>query len=356
MKKNDWHIRISLTDLCNFRCVYCNPDALRTKKKTVSFEQVKLILEAAYENEINRVHWTGGEPTLFRDGDHNIVDVVNYAKQLGYCDQVMTTNGSIFYKIATDLCLAGLNRVNVSIDSLYENRNKDVTGRSFLKQTKSSLEEAVKKFKEDTKMNVVAMRDTIPELLSMVEYADHLMNLPYAKGKVVIKLIEICPNNPAQLQEKGERFFFEQHVGRDELMKAADRIGSLKRLEHNIIPGDNPNAHYFLIGDSNVAVGFVTMPSTGWPCGKDYCHKLRVTPYGGAAVCLQKPIINLVGYNKDELIKKIALLKDERQELEIILPNRIHFRPQLGEMRFGDLDKKYTPKSAEYFVDLCKKV
>ncbi len=317
---------------------------------------VKDILWAAKENGLERIHWTGGEPTLFKERDENIITMVQYAMDLGYTNQVMTTNGSIFYYIAKDLVDAGLTRVNISLDSLDQERNRLLTGRQHLGRTLRSIEDAVKEFPSVTKINVVAMRDVLTELPSIVDYAKRVIDKGGAQGSIAIKLIEICPNNPAQLQEEGERFYLEQVVGREELFATMDSIGTLTKLDERKIEGDNPNCNYYSIGNTGISVGLVTMPSLGWPCGQDYFHKLRITPYGGAAICIQEPIHTLHNKSRSEMLRIIADLKDDRKDLDFIKPNRIHFREQLGEMRFGDLDGSYKVKPIEHYIRPCKKV
>jgi GTP 3',8-cyclase len=351
MKEKDWHLRVSLTDDCNFRCLYCNPDGLKSNRPPMSGEEIQSILKAAKTNGIKRVHWTGGEPTIFRDGETNLVTLVQHATDLGYVDQVITTNGSLLYQTADSLAKAGLNRINVSIDSIEPERNRELTGRNMLDRTMRSLEAAVTTFSEVTKMNVVAMKDTLPELPKMVAYAAELTAHPEAKGKVGLKLLEICPNNPAQLQESGEKFYIDQHVGRTELMDVIGQIGKLTLLGKEDVNGDNPNARYYMIGDTGVAVGFVTMPSTNWPCGKDYCRKFRITPYGGAAICLNNPIVDLMGKSDSELSETIQAMMQRRETLKTA--GQKHYRPMLGEMRFGDSGGTLEPKPAEYFIEAC---
>ena len=108
----DWHLRFGITSNCNFRCSYCNSH--NSVSKDMSDKDIKEIIEAAKNNGVKRIHWTGGEP-LFKN---SICEFMKYAKELGYEEQSMTTNGFFLEKKVEELKDSGISRINISLDTM----------------------------------------------------------------------------------------------------------------------------------------------------------------------------------------------------------------------------------------------
>lgn len=126
-KRNINYLRVSVTDRCNLRCQYCMPECgveLMSHKEILSFEEIVKVIRFGVENGINKVRLTGGEP-LVRKG---IVDLVALISEIpGIEDLSMTTNGALLDQFAKPLAEAGLQRVNISLDTIDEKRYKKVT-------------------------------------------------------------------------------------------------------------------------------------------------------------------------------------------------------------------------------------
>ena len=340
--REKWHLRMAITANCNFRCKYCNPYGVKSILDTLSKKEVTEILQSAYNCGIRRVHWTGGEPTLRKD----FPELVRIAKEIGFHKQIITTNGYKLYKILDELINNGLTRVIISIDTLDPERNKFITDRDFLFNTLKSIEEGIKKLASSTKISVVTMKSTLNELKDFVNYAQDLNNREGYAGELIIKLNQFFPSNPAQLFPEGQEFWRREFVSYDEILHTLEKIGPLRPIPRREIEGDNPSYRYFLIEGTGVKVGILALFSWRYPCGR--CYKLRIQPDGSPSICLNLPknptLIGKSLKNMEEYLRMLIRYREE--ELDGTLPNRKHYRPQLGEMRFGNLGKAV---SMEYF-------
>jgi len=339
-----WHLRMAITANCNFRCIYCNPYGIKSIPDLLSKEEVAEILQAAYNCGITRVHWTGGEPTIRKD----FTELVKIAKKIGFSKQIITTNGYRLHKILDELIENGLTRVIISLDTLHPERNKFITGRSFFYETLKSIEECVKKLSSPTKISVVTMKSTLIELKDFVKYAQDLNRREDYRGELIIKLNQFFPSNPAQLTLEGQKFWKEEFVSYEEILSTLEKIGHLKPINRKKIEGDNPSYRYFLIEGTGVKVGILALFSWEYPCGR--CHKLRIQPDGSPSICLNLPKNpTLVGKSLKEKEEYLYQLIKFREELDQLMPKRRHYRPQLGEMRFGNLGREIP---MEYFYKI----
>src|SRR3954464_7823527 len=180
-------LRISVTDRCNFRCVYCMPEeGVRwlPKDDILSFEEIEEIVRAAIEvHGIRRFKLTGGEPTV----RHGIVDLVWRLRRIeGIEDLSLTTNGMLLEDLAGPLKEAGLDRVTVSVDSLRPDRFKQITRTGDLKVVMRGLDRCEDVGLGSLKVNCVTMRGTNDD-----EFADFAA-LTLAR-KLTVRFIEYMP-------------------------------------------------------------------------------------------------------------------------------------------------------------------
>lgn len=154
-KRNIHYLRISVTDKCNLRCTYCMPaEGIKLKKheEILSFEEIEAIVRAAVEFGFDKFRLTGGEPLVRRD----IVDLVKrLAKIDGVKELAMTTNGTLLEKYACELKVAGLLRLNISLDSLDPQKYKEITRKGSLEEALAGIRKAKEIGFENTKLNVV---------------------------------------------------------------------------------------------------------------------------------------------------------------------------------------------------------
>lgn len=152
-------LRISLTNSCNQHCFYCRgkDSCLKSSEsKLLSFQQIVEVVKAALTLGIKRFKLTGGEP-LLREG---VVELVGLLSALpGVNDLSMTTNGVLLNRFAAELARAGLDRVNVSVDSLNEERYREITGGGELKEVLQGVERAQECGLTPVKLNTVYMEE-----------------------------------------------------------------------------------------------------------------------------------------------------------------------------------------------------
>jgi cyclic pyranopterin phosphate synthase len=338
--KLDWHLRFGVTSRCNFRCVYCNPTGIAEKHDDLSTSEVLSIVQAAYNCGVRRVHWTGGEPTL----RHDFENLVAESHLIGMTEQVVTTNGYRIHKNLNWLADHGLTRVIISFDTLCGERNKWITGADYFSATMATIEASAKRLEVVTKVNIATLKSTLPEIGDFISYAQKINSQGYP-GYIAFKLIEFCPSNPAQLQVAGQELFKQEWLTEQDIISALEQFGSLQPYNEGLIPGDNPSTKYYSIGDTGVIFGILAMPSWNFPCG--HCKKIRITPFGRISVCLNIPKTeDLKGLGVDEKTAVMTSLMTERENLDLTMPNRHHYRAQLGEMRFG---KTGEPVAMEVF-------
>jgi GTP 3',8-cyclase len=193
-------LRISVTDRCNFRCVYCMPAegvAWLPKDEILSFEEIADVVRAAIDvHGIRRFKLTGGEPTV----RHGIVELVSKLRAIdGIEDLSMTTNGFALETLAQPLFEAGLDRVTVSLDSLDAGRFKRITRTGDLATVLRGLHRAIDVGFESTKVNCVTMRGTNDD--EFAAFASMARELP-----VTVRFIEYMPLGDSALLEAGNPF------------------------------------------------------------------------------------------------------------------------------------------------------
>ncbi|MDY0016686.1 MAG: GTP 3',8-cyclase MoaA [Candidatus Delongbacteria bacterium] len=166
------YLRISVTDRCNLRCVYCMPEEgveCLSHSDLLSFEEIADFVRCAVSMGINKVRLTGGEP-LVRKG---IVDLVRMIKEIdGVKDLSMTTNAVLLKQFAKLLKDAGLMRLNISLDTLDREKFKAISRRDFLPQVLEGIDEAIKCGYDKIKLNcVVEKTRNEPNALEVAAYA-----------------------------------------------------------------------------------------------------------------------------------------------------------------------------------------
>lgn len=165
------YLRISLTDRCNYRCTYCMPEAgvdILPRDEILSFEEIEAIVAALTQVGVRRVRLTGGEPTVRKD----LLQLVARLARLGLEDLSLSTNGERLGELARPLRAAGLDRLNVSLDTLSAERFRAVTRRGNLEAVLAGLTEARAAGFRHTKLNTVAMRGfNDDELGALCRYA-----------------------------------------------------------------------------------------------------------------------------------------------------------------------------------------
>ncbi|EAH7688145.1 GTP 3',8-cyclase MoaA [Campylobacter jejuni] len=183
------YLRISVTQRCNFRCLYCMPKIpfdYQPKENLLSFEELFLFVKAAIDEGIEKIRITGGEPLLRKDLSIFIKMINDYKSDI---DLAITTNGFLLKDFAKDLKNAGLKRLNISFDTLDHKKAKTLAQKDILDSVLSGIDEALN-LDLKVKLNTVALKNlNDDELISLLEFAK--------SKKAQIRFIEFMENTHA---------------------------------------------------------------------------------------------------------------------------------------------------------------
>ena len=147
-------LRISITNRCNVKCFYCHHDGIIPQKYEMTPEEIMRISQVAKNIGIIKIRLSGGEPLIRKD----IIDIVNSISKIGFTDVSITTNGILLEEYAQPLKDAGLDRINVSFDTLNPETYRFITKSDYVNQVKRGIEKAVEVGLYPVKVNMVVMR------------------------------------------------------------------------------------------------------------------------------------------------------------------------------------------------------
>ena len=265
------YLRISVTDRCNLRCVYCMPPqgvAKRSHAEILRYEEIETVVRAAATLGITKVRLTGGEP-LVRPG---IVDLVRMlARVEGIDDLAMTTNAILLDDYAKGLAQAGLQRVNISLDTLRPERFERITRCGRLEDVLAGMEAARQAGLTPIKINTVVIHGMNDD--EVVDFARQTLEPGWH-----VRFIELMPigNGMAVENNWKERVVTAREIR--EQIEAA--LGPLKPAK--VLPGGGP-ARYYRLPDAKGTLGFIT-PISDHFC--THCNRLRLTADGHLRPCL----------------------------------------------------------------------
>ena len=257
------YMRISITDRCNLRCRYCMPDGIELvpMDRILSYEEIAEVCRAAAELGVRKLKITGGEP-LARLG---AADLIAELKEIPGIEQVtMTTNGVLLGQYLPDLLAAGLDAVNISLDTLKPDRFLAITGRDELYRVLESMDAALKTGMP-VKVNAVLQPDmNEDEWLQLAEMA--------RDAALDVRFIEMMPIG------QGKRF---SAVSNRDLLERIRQIYPQLETDQSV-HGNGPAVYYRIPGWKG-SVGFISAMH-GRFCGS--CNRVRLTAQGKLKPCL----------------------------------------------------------------------
>ncbi len=316
------YLRISITDRCNLNCKYCSPPfSGRTHLKyreILTYEEIVTLAEAAVTAGITKIRLTGGEP-LIRNG---VVDLCDMLTEINGLESLsLTTNGIRLQALAKPLAMAGVKRINVSLDSLKRNQFTQITGQDRLTDVLAGIEAAEAVGMDPIKINTVVMRgvndDEIAELAALT------FNKPYH-----VRFIELMP-----FQHTSCGDFERLHVPVGEIIQ---KIPGIDRAQINSSLDNSGPARLCSLPGAKGKIGFIA-PMSWHFCGS--CNRLRLTADGKIRSCL---------FSNVELdIKTLLWRNASRKELIKFFTSAVKHKPrrhQLNEIRlFGSRHEKNQP-------------
>jgi cyclic pyranopterin phosphate synthase len=261
------NLRISVTDRCNFRCRYCMPEEGMQwlgKDKLLSFEEITRLVHIFASLGISKIRLTGGEPLMRKE----LWKLVRMLREIpGIRDIAMTTNGYFLKEQAEELVKAGLDRVNVSLDSLDHRVFADMARRDELTKTWEGIEEAERVGLGPIKLNVVLIRGVNDgEILKFAELA--------RSRAFVIRFIEFMPLG------KDDGWAMDKVITTKEIVETINMYAPLIPIpmEDERIPADR-----YVFEDGRGEIGFISSVSEPF-CGD--CNRVRLTSDGKFRTCL----------------------------------------------------------------------
>lgn len=255
------YLRLSVTDLCDLRCIYCMPECGIQKMdhgQILSFEETIEIVKTAADLGVNKIRITGGEP-LTRKSIESLIKKINDVP--GITDIGITTNGSLLPQKAEALKDAGVKRINISLDTLDSSKYRMITRTGYLENALAGIDVAVKAGFEPIKINTVligGINDN--EIRDFVDFGE--------KNKIHVRFIELMPIGLCSGWNR-KRFISNT--------KVLDVVPELKYIK------DDGVAKLYKRPDSNMTVGLIS-PISSHFCQD--CNKIRITADGKLKSCL----------------------------------------------------------------------
>jgi len=261
------YLRISITDRCNLRCLYCMPrDGLAKLRHEdiLTYEEILRLATIAVNLGVNKIRLTGGEP-LIRKGLFQLLSTL--ANLPGLKDISMTTNGIYLKENLDKIKSAGMKRINISLDTLHRERYRKITGYDGFEKVWDGILSAEKLGFNPIKINMVVMQDINDD--EIVDFARLSLDHPYH-----IRFIEYMPSGFA---DQGTPL---HHVPNSAVKEQIIRLGKLVQVLNTEI--DGPTDRFRLEGATG-EIGFIS-PLTHHFC--QVCNRLRLTASGHLRPCL----------------------------------------------------------------------
>ena len=260
------YLRISITDRCDFRCVYCMAEDMTflPRAQILSLEEIYTLAQVFVDLGVKKIRITGGEP-LVRKGALELLQDIGRLE--GLKELVITTNGSQLETMAVPLKLAGVKRINISLDTLDAEKFKAITRTGDLRQVLKGIESARNAGFERIKINAVILKDRNHlEVNDLVQFA--------VDTGIVISFIEEMPLGLVSQHDRAEAYYSSASIKDD--------------LAHKFVLVTTPDktggpSNYFTIPGTQTRVGFISPHSDNF-CSS--CNRVRLTVEGRLLLCL----------------------------------------------------------------------
>lgn len=312
------YLRISLTDRCNLRCIYCMPEhGVKSipHESILTLEEVHKAIECASQLGIKHVRFTGGEPTV-RKGLLGLIE--RTAQTPGIESVALTTNAILLPNMAADLKAAGLSRVNISLDTLDAEQYRFITRRGNLDDTLKGVEAALSSGLSPVKLNTVVVRSLNQDLLS---FARLTVDAP-----LHVRFIEYMPIGSGE-DCGGCGWGLDDVVPAKEIIETinmqAQSIGLGSLQPTTATPDGWGPAQYYRLPDAQGTVGVISAISNHF-CAS--CNRLRLTADGKIKPCL---------FSDTEYDIRSALRKGDKEEVLSVFEAALSHKPSGHEHRVG---------------------
>ena len=305
------YIRLSISDICNFKCGYCLPDGYKIDKSDnrtfINIDEIRRLAKALSELGVSKIRLTGGEPTIRKD----FFEIVKIIKEnSGIKKTVITTNGYKLDKIANDIKKSGLDGINISIDSLDPKTFKKITGHDRLEEILRGIKNLQKLNFRNIKINAVLLKGINDSEKDFDSWAEFIKN-----NEIDFRYIE--------LMQTGDNldYFNKYHVPSK---KFVDYLNNNNWIIQTFGKDAGPAKNY-LNPKFKGKFGVIA------PYSKDFCkscNRLRITAKGDLRLCL----FGNTGINIRHLMQKDSQL----EELKDLILKQLNFKKESHYLEIGE--------------------
>jgi len=305
------YIRLSITDVCNFKCGYCLPNGYQKDKsdnrKFLSLEEIRRLAKGLSKLGVCKIRLTGGEPTVRKD----FFDIVKILKnKTGIKKTVITTNGYRLDKIADQIVDCGLDGINISIDSLNRETFKNITGQDRLPEILSGIKKLQKLKFKNIKINAVLLKDVNDTIKDFNEWSKFIND-----NELDFRYIELMQTGDSL------EYFKKYHVPAKIFTNYLNKNGwIIQTLGRDAGPSKN-----YINPSFKGKFGVVA------PYSKDFCkscNRLRITARGDLRLCL----FGNTGINLRHLLQK----DDQLEELKDLISKQLNFKKESHYLELGE--------------------
>ena len=305
------YIRLSISDVCNFKCGYCLPDGYKIDKSDnrtfINIEEIGRLTRALSELGVSKIRLTGGEPTVRKD----FFEIIKIIKEnSGIKKTVITTNGYRLDKIANDIKNSGLDGINISIDSLNAETFKKITGHDRLEEILRGIKNLQKLNFKNIKINAVLLKGVNDSEKDFNDWAEFVK-----KNEIDLRYIE--------LMQTGDNldYFNNYHVP---AKKFTDYLNNNNWVIQTFGKDSGPSKNY-LNPKFKGKFGVIA------PYSKDFCkscNRLRITAKGDLRLCL----FGNTGINIRHLMQKDSQI----DELKDLILKQLNFKKESHYLEIGE--------------------
>ena len=305
------YIRLSISDVCNFKCGYCLPDGYKIDKSDnrtfINIEEIGRLAKALSELGVSKIRLTGGEPTVRKD----FFEIIKIIKEnSGIRKTVITTNGYRLDKIANTIKNSGLDGINISIDSLNAETFKKITGHDRLEEILRGIKNLQKLNFKNIKINAVLLKGVNDSEKDFNDWAEFVK-----KNEIDFRYIE--------LMQTGDNldYFNNYHVP---AKKFTDYLNNNNWVIQTFGKDSGPSKNY-LNPKFKGKFGVIA------PYSKDFCkscNRLRITAKGDLRLCL----FGNTGINIRHLMQKDSQI----DELKDLILKQLNFKKESHYLEIGE--------------------
>jgi len=260
------YLRFAVNEECNLRCIYCMPEKgvpFQEKARLLDKNEICRIIKIMSDLGVSKIRFTGGEPLLRKD----LIDLIKYTYQKTDISSIyLTTNGVLLPRNINQLVEAGLDGINISLDTLNKEKFKKITRREELEKVLEGLDLALSSGIKSIKVNIVAMRDfNDDEIIDFVELT--------RENDITVRFIELMPFDSHQIWETGKFY------------KADEIVNDIKSHYNILKPVKGSSTEYYVYKIREYMGRVAVIPSYSRSlCSA--CNRIRITADGNLLNCL----------------------------------------------------------------------